>query len=130
GDGVRWVAVGHKYFGMVAVPPKPVAGLEYRTVGYEHETNDKPEQRFLITGLLPVPTDGAKIEIYVDPKDHRLLDQASKEIAKAGGAQVDLGEAINYGFLAWMRRALAVPILFSINALQKTTGSYGVAIIP
>src|SRR5437867_6700725 len=28
-----------------------------------------------------------------------------------------------------MRRALAVPILFSINAMQKITGSYGVAII-
>jgi YidC/Oxa1 family membrane protein insertase len=40
-----------------------------------------------------------------------------------------LGEAINYGFLAWMRRGLAVPILFSINELQKLTGSYGVAII-
>jgi len=111
------------------VPPKPVSGLEYRTVAYEHKTNDKPEQRFLITGLLPVPTDGSKIDSYVGPKDHRLLDEASKEIAKVGGPQVDLGEAINYGFLAWMRRALAVPILFSINAMQKITGSYGVAII-
>src|SRR5947208_15499657 len=76
-----------------------------------------------------MPTDSSKLEIYVGTKDHRLLDDASKEIAKAGGAQVDLGEAINYGFLAWMRRALAVPILFSINAMQKVTGSYGVAII-
>ncbi|PYL54387.1 MAG: hypothetical protein DMF29_06360, partial [Verrucomicrobia bacterium] len=100
-----------------------------RTVAFEHKTSDKPEQRFLITGLLPVPTDGSKIEIYVGPKDHRLLDEASKEIAKAGGPPVDLGEAINYGFLAWMRRAVAVPILFSINAMQKITGSYGVAII-
>src|SRR5947208_12409859 len=76
-----------------------------------------------------MPTDSSKLEIYVGTKDHRLGDEASKEIAKAGRPQIDLGEAINYGFLAWMRRALAVPILFSINAMQKLTGSYGVAII-
>jgi len=127
--GVQWAGVGDTYFAMIAVPSKPLAGLEYRTVSYEQKTNDKPEQRLLITALVPVPTDGSKTELYVGAKDHRLLDEAGKEIAKAGGPQVDLGEAINYGFLAWMRRSLAVPILFSINALQRLTGSYGVAII-
>jgi YidC/Oxa1 family membrane protein insertase len=126
---VQWAGVGDTYFGMIAVPPKPTSGLEYRAVPYEHKTNDKPEQRFLITGLVPVPADGAKTEIYVGPKDHRLLDDASKEIAKAGGPQVDLGEAINYGFLGSMRRALAVPILWAIAYLQRLTGSYGIAII-
>src|SRR5712692_7245343 len=129
-DGaIQWAGVGDTYFAMIAVPSKPVAGLEYRTVSYEQKTNDKPEQRLLITGLVSVPTDGSKTELYVGPKDHRLLAAASEEIKQAGGPQVDLGEAINYGFLAWMRRSLAVPILFSINALQKLTGSYGVAII-
>src|SRR5204863_8998436 len=36
---------------------------------------------------------------------------------------------INYGFLGSMRRALAVPILWSIDKLQRMTGSYGIAII-
>ncbi len=129
-DGsVQWAGVGDTYFAMIAVPSKPVAGLEYRTVSYEQKTNDKPEQRLLITGFVAIPTDGSKTELYVGPKDHRLLAAASEEIKQAGGPQVDLGEAINYGFLAGMRRFLAVPILFSINALQKLTGSYGVAII-
>jgi len=129
-DGpVQWAGVGDTYFGMIAVPSKPVSGLEYRTVPYEVKTNDKPEQRMLITGFVPVPADGSKTEIYVGPKDHRLLAAASEEIKQAGGPQVDLGEAINYGFLGSMRRALAVPILYSINAMQKVTGSYGVAII-
>jgi YidC/Oxa1 family membrane protein insertase len=129
-DGtIKWAGVGDTYFGMIAVPSKPLAGLEYRTVAYEQKVNDKPEQRFLITGLVPVPTDGSKTELYVGPKDQRILKEAGEEIQKAGGPQVDLGEVINYGFLAWMRRALAVPILYSINALQKLTGSYGVAII-
>ena len=127
--GVQWAGVGDTYFAMIAVPPKPLAGLEYRTVSYQQKINDKPEERLLITALVPVPTDGSKTELYVGPKDHRLLKTASEEIKQAGGPQVDLGEAINYGFLAWMRRSLAVPILYSINTLQKLTGSYGVAII-
>ena len=127
--GVQWAGVGDTYFAMIAVPPKPLAGLEYRTVSYQQKVNDKPEERLLITALVPVPTDGSKTQLYVGAKDHRLLDEAGKEIAQAGGPKVDLGEAINYGFLAWMRRSLAVPILFAINALQRLTGSWGVAII-
>jgi YidC/Oxa1 family membrane protein insertase len=128
-DGpVQWAGVDDTYFGMVAVPAKPTSGLEYRTTPYQLQVNGKAEQRFLITGLVPVPADGSKTEIYVGPKDHRLLKAASEEIAKAG-PQVDLGEAINFGFLGSMRRFLAVPILFAIDRLQRVTGSYGVAII-
>src|SRR5437773_3013473 len=126
---IQWAGVGDTYFGMIAVPSRPVSGLEYRTIPYESKTTGKAEQRFLITGFVPIPADGSKTQFYVGPKDHSLLDEASKDIAKNGGPQVDLGQAINYGFLASMRRALAVPILFSINELQKVTGSYGIAII-
>ena len=129
-DGaVQWAGVGDTYFAMIAVPAKPISGLEYRSVSYEQKVDDKPEPRMLVTGLVPVAADGSKTELYVGPKDQKLLANASEEIKQAGGPQVDLGGAINYGFLAWMRRGLAVPILFSINELQKLTGSYGVAII-
>jgi len=129
-DGpVQWAGVDDTYFAMVAVPARPIAGLEYRTVPYEHKTNGKPEERFLVSGLVPVPADGSKTQIFVGPKDHRLLDGASKEIAGTGGPQIDLGEVINYGFLGSMRRALAVPILWAIDRLQRITGSYGIAII-
>ena len=129
-DGaVQWAGVDDTYFGMIAVPAKPTTGLEYRTTPYEYKTNGKTEQRFLITGLVPVPTDGSKTEIYTGPKDHRLLDAASKEIKELGGPQVDLRDAINFGFLGSMRRFLAVPILFGIDRLQRLTGSYGVAIM-
>jgi len=128
-DGtVQWAGVDDTYFGMLAAPSKPTNGLEYRTISYEQKTNGKAEQRFLITGLVPVPADGSKTEIYVGPKDHRLLKAASEEIANAG-LRVDLGEAINFGFLGSMRRFLAVPILFAIDRLQRLTGSYGVAIM-
>jgi YidC/Oxa1 family membrane protein insertase len=129
-DGpVQWAGVDDTYFAMVAVPARPISGLEYRTVSYEHKTNGKPEERFLISGLVPIPTDGSRTQIYIGPKDHRLLDGASKEIVATGGPQIDLGEVINYGFLGSMRRALAVPILWAIDRLQRMTGSYGIAII-
>lgn len=123
---VQWAGIGDTYFGMIAIPASPVSGLEFRTVPYGP---DKPEQRYLLTAFLPVRADGSKNLLYVGPKDHTLLDNASKEIAKAGGPPVDLGEAINYGIFAWLRRGLAGPILWSINALQRLTGSYGIAII-
>lgn len=129
-DGtVQWAGIDDTYFGMIAVPTKPTTGLEYRTTPYQHKVNGKDEQRFLITGLVPVSTDGTKTEIYTGPKDHRLLAAGSTEIKELGGPQVDLGEAINFGFLGSMRRFLAVPILFAIDRLQRITGSYGVAIM-
>ena len=129
-DGqAQWAGVDDTYFAMVGVLAKPATGLEYRTAAYEHKHNGTTEQRFLTTGLLPVPTDGSKTDIYIGPKDHRLLDEASAQVKEAGGPQIDLGEVINYGFLGSMRRALAIPILWAIEKLQKMTGSYGVAII-
>ena len=129
GGPVQWGGVDDTYFSMIAVPARPTSGLEYRTLAYEHKTNGKPEERFLTTGFVPVPADGSKTQIYVGPKDHRLLDDASKQIAATGGPQVDLGEVINYGFLGSMRRALAVPILWAIDRMQRMSGSYGIAII-
>ncbi len=129
GGEVNWAGVGDTYFAMLAVPPQATSGLEYRTVAYEHKANGKPEERYLITGLVPVPADGRKTTLYVGPKDHKLLTAASEEIKNSGGPQVDLEQAINYGWLGGMRRFLAVPILFSIDKLKHLTGSYGVAII-
>jgi len=129
-DGqVQWAGVDDTYFSMVAVPSRPTTGLEYRTAAYEHKSNGKPEQRFLTTAMVPVPSDGAKTLIYVGPKDHRLLAAASDEVRQIGGVTVDLGEVINYGFLGSMRRFLARPILWSIDKLRGLTGSYGIAII-
>jgi YidC/Oxa1 family membrane protein insertase len=129
---VDWAGVADTYFGMVAVPNKPTEGLEYRTVAYEHKPNGgSPEKRFLTTALMPVPTDGSRIVIYAGPKDHDLLTQASKDIGSLVERQqpIDLEGMIDYGFLGWVSRPLAVPILRAITYLFKITGSYGVAII-
>jgi len=129
GGAIDWAGVGDTYFAMVAIPPKPTEGLEYRTAKYVHEANGTKEDRFLITAYVNVPADGSLTRLYVGPKDHDLLDQASAEIGKEINREIDLGGLINYGWLGSFTRPLAAPILWSIERLHRLTGSYGVAII-
>jgi YidC/Oxa1 family membrane protein insertase len=129
GGTIDWAGVGDTYFAMVAIPPKPTEGLELRTVKYQHEADGNKEERFLLTTYVNVPADGSLTRLYVGPKDHDLLDQASVEIGKTINREIDLGELINYGWLGSFTRPLAAPILWSIKHLHRMTGSYGLAII-
>ena len=127
---VDWAGVADTYFAMVAVPIKKTEGLEYRTIAYEHKHNGgAPEKRFLITAFVPIPSDGSRTIIYAGPKDHDLLTQSSKEVSDMVQRTVDLDGLIDYGYLGWVSRPLAVPILKAITYLFQVTGSYGVAII-
>lgn len=127
---VDWAGVADTYFAMVAVPPKQVEGLEYRTVAYEHKPNGgAAEKWYLITALVPVRADGSPSVIYAGPKDHYLLTNASELISKTAQRPIDLDGLIDYGYLGWLSRPLAVPILEAITYLYKLTSSYGLAII-
>jgi YidC/Oxa1 family membrane protein insertase len=125
-----WAGVADTYFAMVAVPSRRTDGLEYRTVSYEHKPErGTPEKRYLITAFVPVPSDGSRTIIYSGPKDHYLLTDGSREISGVVQRPIDLEGLIDYGFLGWLSRPLAVPILQAITYLYKLTSSYGVAII-
>jgi YidC/Oxa1 family membrane protein insertase len=125
-----WAAVADTYFAMVAVPSKKTEGLEYRTVAYEYKPNGgSAEKRFLVTAFVPVAADGSRIVIYTGPKDHDLLTSGSDVVSGLVGRRVDLEGLIDYGWLGWISRPLAVPILRSITYLYQKTGSYGIAII-
>ncbi|HKY26534.1 MAG TPA: membrane protein insertase YidC [Pyrinomonadaceae bacterium] len=125
----HWAGVGDTYFAMVAIPTKPAEGLEYRTVQYDHKINGKPEKRYLISGLVPVPTDGSSTLVYVGPKDHYILQKANAEITQVAGRAIDLDGLIDYGWFSWLSRPIAVPILWAIRWLYRLTNSYGLAII-
>src|SRR5215213_10402663 len=133
GGSVDWAGVGDTYFAMVAVPQQKTEGLEYRTRMVEHAVTvngqQKKEARYLITAHVPVSAEGAPTVLYVGPKDHYLLQNASENIGQSVGRQIDLEGMVDYGFLSWMSRPLAMPILWSIRFLYKVTGSYGIAII-
>ena len=129
GGPVDWAGVGDTYFAMVAVPSQKLEGLEYRTVAYEHKANGSTEKRYVITGLVPIAADGSRNVVYTGPKDHYLLKDANKEVSARVGRTIDLDGLIDYGWLAWLSRPLAEPILFCITYLHRVTGSYGVAII-
>ena len=125
-----WAGVADTYFAMVAIPPQKVNGLEYKTVAYEYKpSRGTPEKRYLVTAFAPVPSDGSRTIIYAGPKDHYLLTTASAEIKDAVHRSIDLEGLIDYGFLGWLSRPLAVPILQAITYLYKLTSSYGLAII-
>jgi YidC/Oxa1 family membrane protein insertase len=131
GGTIDWAAIGDTYFAMAAVPPKPSDSVELRTAKYEHETDGSKEERFLISALLNVPSDGSTTRLFVGPKDHNILTAASAEINSAlPGRAVDLEGLINYGWwLGFISRPLAAPILWSFERLYNLTNSYGVAII-
>lgn len=125
-----WAGIADTYFAMVIVPRNTTQGLEFRTVAYEHKTNDgSPEKRYLVTAFVPVQSDGSSNVLYSGPKDHDLLTGASQDVTAVVNRPIDLEGLIDYGFLGWLSRPLAVPILRAITYLFKVTGSYGVAII-
>ena len=124
----RWAGIGDTYFSMALVLPQPLSGLEYQTEKFEKQVNG--QDRYLITAYVPVPTDGAPTYLFAGPKDHDQLQETSEFINKnISGQQVDLGQLINYGWTRRVTKPLAAPILWSINRLNKLTGSYGLAII-
>ena len=125
-----WAGVADTYFGMVAVPTRKTEGLEYRTIAYEHKHKDgSAEKRYLVTGLVPVLSDGSRTVVYTGPKDHYLLSDSSRDLTSVVNRPIDLDGLIDYGFLGWLSRPIAVPILDAITYLYKLTSSYGVAII-
>jgi YidC/Oxa1 family membrane protein insertase len=125
-----WAGVADTYFAMVAVPARMTEGLEYRSVAYEYKHNGgSPEKRILVTGLVPVPSDGSRNVIYSGPKDHYLLTDANEYLTGVIQRPIDLDGLIDYGFLGWLSRPIAIPILQAITYLSRVTGSYGVAII-
>ena len=128
-DGpVRWAGIGDTYFAMALVLSQPLPGLEYQTEKFEKQVNG--QDRYLITSYVPFPTDGSPTYLFTGPKDHDQLQETSEFVNKnLPGQQVDLGQLINYGWTERVTKPLAAPILWSINRLNKLTGSYGLAII-
>jgi YidC/Oxa1 family membrane protein insertase len=129
GGDVDWAGVGDTYFAMIAVPATRTQGLEYHTTQYQHEADGKKEDRFLLNAYVPISADGSRTELYIGPKDHYLLTNASQEIGKTVGRGLDLEASIDYGLFSTLSRPLARPILASIKMLYQITGSYGISII-
>ena len=127
---VDWAGVGDTYFAMVAVPSTKVEGVDYQTAAYEYKPNGgTAEKRFLVTGYVPIPADGSPTVIYAGPKDHEILTKSSEDLAAIVQRPIDLDGLIDYGYLGWLSRPLAIPILHAITFLFELTSSYGIAII-
>jgi YidC/Oxa1 family membrane protein insertase len=127
---IHWAGVSDTYFAMTLVLPRPETGLEYRTEQYQHQHEGNQEDRYLITGYVPVPSDGTPAYLFTGPKDHDLLEETSAYVSGSlGGRNVDLSRLIDYGWTGRFTKPLAAPILWAIKHLNRLTGSYGLAII-
>ena len=116
---------------MVAVPLKPTEGLEYQNdrLRAQDRTVAQPEKRFLITAFVPVPADGSHPLSTLVQRSLSANRQPATTSSRVVQRPIDLEGLIDYGFLGWLSRPLAVPILEAITYLYKLTSSYGVAII-
>lgn len=123
---VDWAAVGDTYFAMALVLPEPAAGVQYHTKKFPSELSK--EERFFITGLVPVPAGDAPAFLFVGPKDHFALEETSAVLSGLVKRPIDLEGLIDYGWLGFTR-PIAVQLLKAIKYLNDLTGNYGVAII-
>ena len=127
---VQWASIADTYFAMVAIPSKPSPQARFLTQKYEHEDEGHKEDRFLITGFIPVAPEGLSVTLYVGPKDHFVLENVSEKLTKAFSSRtIDLDGLIDYGYFSQVSRPLAIPILKAIKWIHSFTGNYGVAII-
>jgi hypothetical protein len=113
-----WIGrgVADTYFAMVAVPSRKTEGVEYRTTAYEPQANRTYSGKAILNYRNRSDSaDGSRTIIYSGPKDHELLTQASKEVGGLVQRPVDLDGLIDYGYLGWISRPLAVPILQAIT---------------
>ena len=127
GGPANWAAIGDTYFAMALVLPRPADRVEFTTEEYSHGAENK-EQRFLISGFVPVPSDGSVMPLYVGPKDHFTLEATSRDLSGRVGSEVDLEQLIDYGWLGFTR-PIAVVLLKAIKFINGITGNYGVSII-
>jgi YidC/Oxa1 family membrane protein insertase len=126
GNSAVWAGVADTYFAMLAVPPTPAGGVEYRVSDkYEHDHNGAKENRYLLTAYVPLSPDGKPTRLFVGPKDINVLTQTDQGL----GGNLSLEQVVDYGFGETMSRPISKPILWAINKLNSLTGSYGIAII-
>ncbi len=143
---VDWAGVGDAYFAMVAIPARPVQGVEYSSFKYDVETQPfydsifkwvirspkTSETRHLVTAYVPIDANGSVTRIYTGTKDYFLLNSLTEPLSNTVGRSVELVDLINfsnYWFLRWMTRPLSIPILHALSFFNGLLHNYGLAII-
>lgn len=138
-----WAGVADTYFAMVAVPAAPSPGLEYRATKWEQPVEpyhdgiiafitrreSTTRVRHLVTAFVPVTTDGTPTRIYTGTKDYFTLGDYGPVVSEQVGRPIDLRDLINYGWLSFVARPLAPPMLYALHYINLVVHNYGVAII-
>jgi YidC/Oxa1 family membrane protein insertase len=117
---VRWVGVDEKYFLLAAVPTPAKDGE--RGCRAEGRSGDLLETELLYSprSLAAGATESYPMVVFAGPKSVKLLDSVT-----AGGQEAHLGEAVNFGWFAFIAR----PLLWILKFFQAGVKNWGLAII-
>ena len=117
---VKWVAIDEKYF-LLAVVPAAEKERE-RGCRAEGRTGDLIGADLLYAprSLAPGAVETYPLVIFAGPKSLRLL-----EAVAVGGQDVRLGEAVDFGWFAF----IAKPLLWILKFFQAGVRNWGLAII-
>ena len=146
GGNIDWAGVGDAYFAMVAIPATQTQGLEYRSSKYDVpikpvkdgiiswvlRRDTTTETRHLVTALVPINADGSTTRIYTGTKDYFALENYNITLTQEVGRPIDVIDIVNFSNYRPIRpitKFLSVPILSSLNFINKFVHNYGVSII-
>jgi YidC/Oxa1 family membrane protein insertase len=117
---VRWVAIDEKYF-LLAALPVPEKDRE-RGCRAEGRAGDLfgADLLYAPRSLAPGAVETYPVVIFAGPKNIKFLDAIA-----TGGQDARLGEAVNFGWFAFIAR----PLLWILKFFQAGVRNWGVAII-
>lgn len=140
---VDWAGTGDTYFAQAAILPTQLSGLEYRAIKYDvategyydgiiawiTRTQSFSRVRHLVSVYVPINADGTPTRIYTGSKDFFTLREYDAAASQNMGREIEFGDLINYGWVSFVAKPLAVPILYSLHYIYTLVHNYGVAII-
>ena len=116
-----WVGTFDHYFGMLAIPPKPVSEISLMSA---HLKNGEAQEAVHDYPSVAVPVDASEpTHIFVGPKDRELLAALGNQY------HTDLEAIIDYGMFAFIVRPIVKILAPTMDALFKIFGNYGWAIV-
>jgi YidC/Oxa1 family membrane protein insertase len=113
---IKVIGVEDNYFAAFFLPTEAIDQgiIVQRKIEVEKE-GDKTTYREALQSGLPLNLQGKSVNLFVGPKDYKLLSEISPELA----------DVVNFGFFSFIAR----PLLYVLQAINKYVHNYGFAII-
>jgi YidC/Oxa1 family membrane protein insertase len=113
---IKVIGIEDNYFAAFFLPAEAVdQGIIVQRKVEEEKEGDKTTYREALQSGLPLNIQGKSVNLFVGPKDYKLLSKISPE----------LSNVVNFGFFSFIAR----PLLYVLQAINKYIHNYGFSII-